>query len=80
MPADHRRLLHRTIGLSLLGPTGDVNSTMHLLAVDQINFSCNDGQNHDLSHDDLTECAKANSIAAKYAMAASSFEKGELLR
>ena len=47
---------------------------MHLLAIDQINIFCKDGQ---LNGEERAKYANANATAAKYAMTASSFEKGE---
>ena len=76
IPAKNRKLLHKTIGKVLLDSKAN-NTTMHLLAVDHINMFCEVGS---LSSDERAEYAKANAKAAKYAIAASSFEKGELVQ
>ena len=74
IPAGSRCLLHKLVGDSLLSSTNSSNHTMHLLAVDQINLFCKDGE---LDEYERSAFALANTTAAKYAMAASSFEKGE---
>jgi len=58
-----------------LGSTTDDDShTMHLLAVDQINLFCTE---ENPSPEERLRYAAANALAARYAMAASSFDKGE---
>ena len=74
MSAGSRLLLHKVTGNKLLECSDDANHSMHLLAVDQINIYCKDDQ---LSHEERSEYARANAGAAHYAMAGSSFEKGE---
>ena len=49
--------------------------TIHLLAMDQINIYCKDGI---LSSEERSQFANSNSVAAKFAIAASSFEQGEI--
>ena len=79
MPAGTRRLLHKAIGNRLLECSDDDNHSMHLLAVDQINIYCKSDQlsHGHLSCEERSGYARANAVAAHYAMAGSSFEKGE---
>ena len=75
IPSGNRRILHKTIGESLLSSAVS-DDTIHLLAVDQINMFCKDG-NPNL--EERSNYAQANATAAKLAIAASSFEKGEFI-
>eukprot|EP00571_Detonula_confervacea_P007852 CAMPEP_0172328136 /NCGR_PEP_ID=MMETSP1058-20130122/60192_1 /TAXON_ID=83371 /ORGANISM="Detonula confervacea, Strain CCMP 353" /LENGTH=1251 /DNA_ID=CAMNT_0013045237 /DNA_START=1035 /DNA_END=4787 /DNA_ORIENTATION=- len=70
-PSSNSTLLHKRIGKRLLESAAN-NSTVHLLAVDQINVFCKDGN---LSHEECAQYAHANATAAKFALGASSFEQ-----
>ena len=74
MSAGKRHLLHKVIGNRLLECSDADNHAMHLLAVDHITIYCKDGQ---LSHEERSKYANASATASHYAMAGSSFEKGE---
>ncbi|KAL7547303.1 hypothetical protein ACHAWF_010625 [Thalassiosira exigua] len=80
IPPASRKRLHKIIGKALLNsiapsrspsPLADV-SEIQLLAVDQINKSCEGG---DLDPEERSQCASYNAMAAKYAMSASNFEQ-----
>jgi predicted ATPase len=74
IPAGSRILLHKTIGKNLLKCAAR-NSTIHILAVDQINIFCKDSSP---SPEERSQFANANYLAAKFAISASSFEQGKL--
>ena len=74
IPAENRKLLHKRIGTILLHSAAN-NSHLHLLAVDQINIFCRDGNP---SPEERSQYANNNAVAAKFAISASSFEQGEL--
>lgn len=70
---DIRKLLHKTIGDSLLKGAPDIQK-IHLLAVDHLNIYGKDGN---LSLDERSQYIHANARAVEYAVALSSFEQGE---
>eukprot|EP00579_Thalassiosira_antarctica_P013053 CAMPEP_0201946684 /NCGR_PEP_ID=MMETSP0903-20130614/54545_1 /ASSEMBLY_ACC=CAM_ASM_000552 /TAXON_ID=420261 /ORGANISM="Thalassiosira antarctica, Strain CCMP982" /LENGTH=247 /DNA_ID=CAMNT_0048489789 /DNA_START=286 /DNA_END=1026 /DNA_ORIENTATION=+ len=63
IPSHHRKLLHKAIGKDLLKSAAN-DSTMHLLATDQINLFCKDG---DPSLEECSQFAISNATAAKFA-------------
>lgn len=75
IPEGNKKLLHRSIGTSLLQFAAN-NPTIHLLAVDQINLSCKDMQTITMPIQERSTFAQANVTAAKMAIASSSFEQG----
>lgn len=73
IPVDDRRAWHKKIGTSLLkSATND--PTMYLLATDQVNLFCKGGVPEIAKR---TQFAKMNLAAAKFSVAASSFEQGK---
>lgn len=73
IPVGERKYLHRTIGMALLRSAPE-NSTIHLLAVDQINIFAKDAF---LSSDEKSQYADINATAAKFSIGLSSFEQGQ---
>ena len=75
IPDTSRKLLHKIVGMKLLN-SSEGDQAVLLLAVDQINQFCKDGK---LSSEERNRYITANASAAKFAIASSSFEQGELL-
>ena len=74
IPLASRKILHKTTGDALLRSAAD-NPTIQLLAADQINMYCNDDEDG-LSSEEQAQYAECNAMAAKRAIASSSFEQG----
>jgi len=72
VPVNERKAFHKTIGMILLASAADDSAT-HLLAVEQINFYCQDVSI--LCPEECAQFACINATAAKFAIAASSFEQ-----
>lgn len=73
IPPESRKLLHKIIGTSLL-KSAVGNPATHLLATDQLNIYCKDGE---LSQEERSLFSSVNATAAEFAAAISSFEQGE---
>ncbi len=74
IPVDERKCLHRAIGMSLLGAATITNdTTIYLLAVDQINIFAADAI---LTPEERHLCAEINANAAAAKMASSIFQQG----
>jgi len=74
IPSDNRANLHKMIGMNLFKSDATKNNpTIHLLAMDQINIFCKGRDNH--CPEEREQFAKNNVVAAKFAIAASSFEQ-----
>ena len=75
IPQSDRRLLHKNIGESLLLSTEN-DPKIHILAVDQINLYIKDTDT--LSSEEKSRFAKINASAAKFSIASSLFEQGQI--
>eukprot|EP00581_Thalassiosira_minuscula_P014649 CAMPEP_0183717158 /NCGR_PEP_ID=MMETSP0737-20130205/10846_1 /TAXON_ID=385413 /ORGANISM="Thalassiosira miniscula, Strain CCMP1093" /LENGTH=1487 /DNA_ID=CAMNT_0025946545 /DNA_START=29 /DNA_END=4489 /DNA_ORIENTATION=+ len=71
LPQDYCKLIHKSLGMCLLKSASN-DASVHLLAVDQINIYCKDTS---LTQAERSEFASINTTAAKFAIAASSFEQ-----
>ena len=81
IPPESRKMLHKTIGESLLkaAEAGGNSAAIHLLATDQLNFYCKDDDVNTLNQEERSLLTRANATAAKFAIAASSFKQGETI-
>lgn len=70
----NQKLLHKTIGENLLKLSAN-NPTMRLLAVDQVNMFCKDGNPN---AEERSLFSESNATAAKLALASSSFDQARL--